>query len=82
MLKAKRGETEYLPAAMVRRMAQGETPVAVWREHWGMSQRVLAERAKLSVSYLCEIETGAKPGSVAALAKLARALGVSVDDLV
>ena len=80
--KARRGETEFLPAALVRRMAQGESPVSVWRAHRGLSQRALAERAKLSVSYLCEIETGAKPGSVAALAKLARALAISVDDLI
>ena len=80
--KAVRGETEYLPAALVRRMAQGEVPVAVWRAHRGFSQRVLAERAKLSGSYLCEIETGVKPGSVAALNKLARALSVSIDDLI
>ena len=62
--------------------ADWEADVAVWRAQRGLSQRLLADRAKLSVSYLCEIETGAKPGSVAALAKLARALDISIDDLV
>ena len=80
--KVGRGETEYLPAVLVRRMAAGDSPVVVWRTHRGLSQRALADRAKLSVSYLCEIEAGTKPGSTAALAKLARALAVRVDDLI
>lgn len=80
--KARDGDTEYLPAALVRRMAQGEPPVAVWRAHRGISQRALAAQAKLSVSYVCEIETGVKPGSVGALGKLARALAVSIEDLI
>jgi transcriptional regulator with XRE-family HTH domain len=33
-------------------------------------------------AYLSEIETGKKPGSVAALKRLAKVLGVDIDDLV
>ncbi|HJQ55280.1 MAG TPA: helix-turn-helix transcriptional regulator [Vineibacter sp.] len=79
---AKRGETEYLPVDMVKRLARGESPVRLWRERRGLTQRALAERADVSVTYLSEIESGRKPGSVTALSALARALGVSVDDLV
>jgi transcriptional regulator with XRE-family HTH domain len=32
-------------------------------------------------SYVTEIETGKKPGSFAVLAKLAAALGISLDDI-
>lgn len=79
---AARGETEYLPVEMVKRMAKGESPVAVWREHRGLKQNTLAEAAGISKTYLNEIEAGKKPGSVAALRALAKALKVSIDDLV
>jgi len=48
----------------------------------GVSQRVLADRAGLSRSYLCELELGrgARP-SVATMDKLAAALGASRTDL-
>jgi len=78
---AKRGETEYLPVAMVKRMAKGETPVGVWREHRGLTQVALANSAGISKTYLNEIESGKKPGSVAALAAIARALRVRIEDL-
>ena len=59
----------------------GEVPVRVWREHRGLSARALATRAGISSAYLSQIETGKKPGSFDAMAKLARALGVEMEDL-
>jgi DNA-binding XRE family transcriptional regulator len=79
---ARRGETEYLPVAMVRRMARGERPVRVWREHRGLTQAALAASAGISKTYLSEIESRRKPGSVAAMTALARALRVRIEDLV
>ena len=76
------GEEELLPAAMVRRMIDGEHPVRVWREYRGLTGAELAAFSGVSASYLSEIERSEKPGSVAAMKKLAAALGVSVDDLV
>jgi ribosome-binding protein aMBF1 (putative translation factor) len=76
------GETEEIPIEMAERLLEGASPVRVWREHRGLSQGELARRAGVGVSYLSEIETGRKPGSLDAVAKLARALGVAVDDLV
>lgn len=73
--------SDALPLAEAMRMVRGESPVRVWREHRGLTQAALAEAAAVGVSYLSEIETGRKPGSVAALGKLARALGVALDDL-
>ena len=78
---ARRGETEYLPVAMVKRMAKEESPAAVWREHRGMTQVALAKAAGVSKTYLSEIEGRKKPGSVAALAALARVLRVRIEDL-
>jgi transcriptional regulator with XRE-family HTH domain len=38
-------------------------------------------RTGVSTAYLSQIETGRKPGSFDAMAKLARALGVAMEDL-
>ena len=76
-----RGESELLPIEMVERLLGGENPVRVWRTHRGMTAHALARIADLAPSYLSEIETGKKPGSFDAMARLARALGVAMEDL-
>jgi DNA-binding Xre family transcriptional regulator len=75
------GEDEYVPVELTRRLMAGEVPVRVWRQHRGMSARALAARAGISAAYLSQIETGKKPGSFDAMAKLARALDVDMEDL-
>jgi DNA-binding transcriptional regulator YiaG len=72
----------YLTAAEAQRLIDGESPVKVWREKRGLSQRGLAHAASVSSSYLAEIETGRKPGSAAALRQLAAVLQVPAEDLV
>jgi transcriptional regulator with XRE-family HTH domain len=74
-------EAGYLTGAELRRLLDCESPVKVWREKRGLSQRELADRANISASYLAEIETGRKPGSSEALLHLSRALGVRMEDL-
>ncbi len=64
------------------RILNGASPVTIWRERAKLSGKALAAAAGVSPSYLAEIEGGKKPGSVAALAALAEALGVSMDALV
>ena len=51
------------------------------RKQKGMSQDELAERANLSSQYISQIETGRKKGSLPTYNKLAKALGVSIDEL-
>ena len=75
------GEAEFLPWDMAKRLRRGEHPVLVWREHRGLTQKALAAQVKMTAAQLCEIENGKKTGSVATLQKLARALGVTVDEL-
>ena len=75
------GETEFLPWETAKRLRRGEHPVAVWRDHRGLTQKALAEAAKMTGAQLSEIENGKKTGSVATLQKLARVLGVTVDDV-
>ena len=75
------GDVEFLPWEMAKRLRQGEHPVTVWRDHRGLTQKALAERAKMTAAQLSEIEKGKKSGSVATLQKLARALSLTVDEL-
>ncbi len=72
---------QYLNAAEARRLMGGDSPVRVWREKRGMTQHALAEAAELAVSYLSEIEGGKKPGSAAALGRIAAALDVPMEHL-
>jgi DNA-binding XRE family transcriptional regulator len=72
----------YLTAREARRLLDGESPVKVWREKRGRSQRELAAAAGVGAGYLADIETGRKPGSALALARLARALQVQMEDLI
>ena len=68
--------------AAAKRLLDGESPVRIWREKRGMTQRALATAAAIPAGYLSEIESRRKPGSVAADRALATALAVPMEDLV
>ena len=68
--------------AEVERMIDGASPVTIWREKAGLTQRALAKSAEVSVTNLSEIEAGKKPGSAETLRKLAEALRVPMEVLV
>ena len=68
--------------AEVGRMLDGVSAVTIWRERNSLSQRSLAALAEVSPSYLAEIEAKKKPGSVAAIRALSKALNVPMDVLV
>lgn len=70
-----------IPADIVYRISQGESPVRVWREHRGMKAISLARATGISAPYLSEIETGKKDGTFRTMAVIAECLGVSLDDL-
>jgi ribosome-binding protein aMBF1 (putative translation factor) len=80
--REKQGLNDALPAKLYRRILAGDHPVHIWRQHRGLGLNALAREAKLSASYLSEIEKRIKPGSVSAMRCLAKALRVSLDDLV
>lgn len=75
------GTADMLPWDLAKRLRHGAHPVAIWREHRGLTQRALAAQTKMTGAQLSEIEAGKKTGSVATLKKLAMALGVTIDDL-
>jgi len=79
---ARAGKDDALPAALYRRILKGEHPLRIWREHRGLGLNALAREAGVSAPYLSEIENGAKPGSMAAMKKLATALEIDLDELI
>ena len=76
------GDEELIPAAVVNAILDGENAIRVWREHRGLSVKALAELAGVAPAYLSQIETGKREGTVTTLGKIAKALGVTIDDLV
>ena len=73
---------EFVPFELAERIAAGVHPVRVWREYRGMTASNLAMESGIAQSYLSDISTGKKPGSVKALKRIATALGIAVDDLI
>jgi DNA-binding XRE family transcriptional regulator len=76
------GEEELIPAYVTFAIIDGENPVKVWREYRGMSQQALAQAAGISTAYLSQIETGKRVGKTAVLQAIARALNLTLDDIV
>jgi DNA-binding XRE family transcriptional regulator len=72
----------YTSAEVNRMLDDGVSAVTIWRERAGLTQRELAAAAGISQSYLAEIETGRKTGSLAAMAAIAKALRVPLEHLV
>ena len=73
---------ETFPKELADALIDGAHPVRVFRKYRNLTLSALARTAGVSISYLCEIETGHKPGSANALSAIARALGVEVEDLI
>ncbi len=71
-----------IPHEAALAIMRGENPCAAFRNYRGLTLRDLSARTGLSASYLSEIEHGRKTGSVAALSRIAGALGATVDILI
>jgi DNA-binding XRE family transcriptional regulator len=80
-LSVARGE-ELIPSEVTFAILDGESPIRVWREYRGMTQQQVAEKAGISKPYLSQLESGRRRGTTEALSAVARALGVSLEDLV
>ncbi len=76
------GREEVVPAEIVRRLIAGENKTKVWRNHRGLSGRELAAAAGVSASFLSQLESGKKEGSVSVMKKIAAVLRVDLDDIV
>ena len=76
------GEEELIPAQVVDRLINRESPLRVWREYRALSQSALARASGVSRVQIVDIEAGRNSGSVHTLRKLADALRIAVDDLI
>jgi|GEM_PF-87832 len=72
---------ELIDAEVVHRIAEGESPVRVWREYRGLKAIELAKSAGISAAYLSEIETGKKDGTFKTMTAIASVLDIRLDDL-
>lgn len=77
----RRGE-ELIPSEVVHAIMDGENPIKVWREYRGLTQQQLAGKVKISKPYLSQIETGKRTGTTEILSAIAKALGISLDEVV
>ncbi len=68
------GGQDGVPATVAHRIAEGQSPVRVWRESRGLKAIALARAAGISPAYLSEIETGKKDGTFRTMAAIARVL--------
>lgn len=80
--QALRLDEELLPAELVKRMVNGESPIRVFREYRGLTQQALADAASVSKTTISELESGRKDGSIKTLSAIADTLNVDIDDLV
>ena len=71
-----------LSGAELNESLAAASPLAYWRKRAGKTQAGLAAEVGVSQPFLAQIEGGAREGSVGVLVRVARALGVRVDDLV
>ena len=73
---------EALPWPMAKRLLGGEASLKVWREHRGLTQKQLAAAVGARPAYISQLETGHKRPSLDLALALAKALDVTLDDLV
>jgi DNA-binding XRE family transcriptional regulator len=76
-----RGEEELIPSEVVYALLDGKNPIKVWREFRSLTQQQLAVAAGISASYLSQIETHKRAGTTEVLTAIARALKVSLEDI-
>ncbi len=75
------GADESIPAELVKRLHQGESPLRVWREFRGLTRTELAQRSGLAPATIEEWEKGHRVGGADVLDRLARALDIDREDL-
>jgi len=79
--EVRQGE-ELVPSEVVYAILDGENPIRVWRKYRGYTQQELAEAAGISKPYLSQIETGKRKGTTEVLSAVAKALDLTLDDVV
>ena len=76
------GSARSIPDAVRQAIKQGTHPVRAWRDHCALNQGQLAALVGISRAYLAQIEGGERTGTLEVMARIARALGRSIEDLI
>jgi predicted transcriptional regulator len=58
------------------------TPLAFWRKRSGKTQVALAAEVGVSQPFMAQLEAGTRDGTIGVLSRIARALGLRIEDLV
>jgi len=74
-------EEELLSAEETAALIAAPTPLAFWRKLRRKTQAQLAAEIGVSQNFLSDLERGKASGDVTLYGKLARCLGLSIDDL-
>jgi len=81
IVSIEKGE-ELVPSEVAYAILDGENPIRVWREYREYSQQQLSAKAGISKPYLSQIETGKRKGTTEVLSAIAKALDLTIDDIV
>jgi DNA-binding XRE family transcriptional regulator len=76
------GREEALTLEEVDTLFAAPTPLAFWRAKRGVTQAALAKEAGTTQPHVADLEAGKHSGSLELMARIAKALGVKIDDLV
>ncbi len=83
--RAKIADTRYgiepLTQDELKAFLAAPTPLAFWREKRGLTQAVLAKDAGTTQPQIADLEAGRRGGSLAVMARIAKALAIPVDNL-
>jgi DNA-binding XRE family transcriptional regulator len=81
MAAYRRGEGEWLSDSEMGDYLAAPTPLAFWRKRRNLTQEALAAAAGIAPPDLAQIEDGSRIGDAVVYARLARQLGVRIEDL-
>ena len=76
------GSETLLTREQASELLNAKTPLSFWRRHRGVTQEALSKSVGVAQGFISEIENGTKTGDVQTLAAIAKALSISLDDLV
>ncbi|KJE37063.1 hypothetical protein UF64_01645 [Thalassospira sp. HJ] len=69
------------PAAVIKRLSDGENPVRVYREYYDLTQEELGAKVGVTGTYIGAVERDARPLSKKLAVKIASVFKVDADDL-
>ena len=76
------GRDPGLPPDEMRELLAASSPLAFWRRKRGVTQSQLAKEAGVTQNYISDLETGNREGSPVQWLRIARVLGVPLEELI